>query len=54
VNLKQLPTNLKYVFLDTEKKCPAIINASLQSVKEAELIQVLKNTKAQSDGKLRT
>ena len=45
VNLKQLPTNLKYVFLDTEEKCPAIINASLQSVQEAELIQVLKKYK---------
>ncbi|XP_050888882.1 uncharacterized protein LOC127094054 [Lathyrus oleraceus] len=45
VNLKQLPANLKYVFLDTEKKCPAIINASLQSVQEVELIQVLKKYK---------
>ena len=45
VNLKQLPTNLKYVFLDTEEKCPAIINASLQSVQEAKLIQVLKKYK---------
>ncbi|XP_050920011.1 uncharacterized protein LOC127137605 [Lathyrus oleraceus] len=52
-NLKQLPANLKYVFLDTEKKCPVIINASLQSVQEAELIQVLKNTMAQSDGQSR-
>ncbi|XP_050876034.1 uncharacterized protein LOC127079697 [Lathyrus oleraceus] len=34
-NLKQLPANLKYVFLGTEKKCPAIINANLQSVQEA-------------------
>ncbi|XP_050908712.1 uncharacterized protein LOC127122415 [Lathyrus oleraceus] len=45
VNQKQLPTNLKYVFLDTEEKCLAIINASLQSVQEAELIQVLKKYK---------
>ncbi|XP_050916519.1 uncharacterized protein LOC127131650 [Lathyrus oleraceus] len=28
-DLKQLSTNLKYVFFDAEKKCPAIINASL-------------------------
>ncbi|XP_050888912.1 uncharacterized protein LOC127094083 [Lathyrus oleraceus] len=44
--LKQLPANLKYVFLDAEKKCPAIINVSLQSVQEAELIQVLKKYKS--------
>jgi hypothetical protein len=45
VNLKQLPINLKYVFSDTEKKCPTIINASLKSIQEAKLIQVLKKYK---------
>ncbi|XP_058733055.1 uncharacterized protein LOC131604642 [Vicia villosa] len=28
--LKQLPENLKYVFLDTESKCPAIISSHLE------------------------
>ena len=37
-DLKQLLENMKYVFLDVEKKCPAIINANLKSVQEAELI----------------
>ena len=41
--LKQLPENLKYVFLDTEKKCPAIISSNLQSVQEDRLIEVLRN-----------
>ncbi|XP_050877208.1 uncharacterized protein LOC127080967 [Lathyrus oleraceus] len=40
--LKQLPENLKYVFLDSEGKCPAIINSSLQNIQEEKLIQVLK------------
>ncbi|XP_050893918.1 uncharacterized protein LOC127100704 [Lathyrus oleraceus] len=30
--LKQLPDNLKYVFLEPEGKCPAIINSSLQNI----------------------
>lgn len=41
--MKQLPENLKYVFLDAEKKCSAIINFSLKSFQEEEIIQVLKN-----------
>ncbi|XP_050878532.1 uncharacterized protein LOC127082339 [Lathyrus oleraceus] len=32
--LKQLPDNLKYVFLEPEGKCPAIINSSLQNIQE--------------------
>lgn len=34
------------MFLDAEKKCPSIINTSLKSVQEAELIQVLKKHKS--------
>ncbi|XP_050889300.1 uncharacterized protein LOC127094518 [Lathyrus oleraceus] len=43
--LKQLPDNLKYVFLEPEGKCPAIINSSLQDIQEEKLIQVLKKYK---------
>ncbi|XP_050876307.1 uncharacterized protein LOC127080012 [Lathyrus oleraceus] len=43
--LKQLPDNLKYVFLELEGKCPAIINSSLQNIQEEKLIQVLKKYK---------
>lgn len=40
--LKQLPEHLKYVFIDTEEKCPTIINSSLKCSQEGKLIQVLK------------
>ncbi|XP_050901999.1 uncharacterized protein LOC127109227 [Lathyrus oleraceus] len=43
--LKQLPDNLKYVFLQPGGKCPAIINSSLQDIQEEKLIQVLKKYK---------
>ncbi|XP_050897243.1 uncharacterized protein LOC127104072 [Lathyrus oleraceus] len=45
-NLKQLPENLKYVFLDAEKKCLTIINSSLKSFQEEEIIKVLKKYKS--------
>ncbi|XP_050915502.1 uncharacterized protein LOC127130558 [Lathyrus oleraceus] len=45
-DLEQLPENLKYVFLDAEKKCSSIINSSLKSFQEEELIQVLKKYKS--------
>ncbi|XP_058764184.1 uncharacterized protein LOC131637603 [Vicia villosa] len=40
--LKQLPVNLKYVFLESGEKCPAIINSKLNEKDEEKLIQVLK------------
>ena len=43
--LKQLPENIKYIFLDTEEKCLAIIKSSLREVQEEELIKVLKKYK---------
>lgn len=46
MELKQLHENLKYVFLDTEEKCPAIINYNRKSFQEEKLIQVLKNYKS--------
>lgn len=43
---KRLPENLKYVFLDAEKKCPTIINSGLNFFQEEELIQVLNKYKS--------
>lgn len=43
--LKQLPENLKYIFLDAEGKCPAIISSNLKNVQEDKLIEVLKKFK---------
>ena len=43
--MKQLPEHLKYVFLDNEEKCPAIINSGLRETQEGELIKVLKKYK---------
>jgi hypothetical protein len=34
IELKQLPEHLKYVFLDNEEKCPAIINSGLREIQE--------------------
>ncbi|XP_058784400.1 uncharacterized protein LOC131659192 [Vicia villosa] len=44
--LKQLPENLKYVFLDTESKCPAIISSHLEFLQEDKLVKVLKKHKS--------
>ncbi|XP_050919717.1 uncharacterized protein LOC127137290 [Lathyrus oleraceus] len=44
--LKQLPDNLKYVFLDTEIKCPAIISSHLEVLQENKLAKVLKKHKS--------
>ncbi|XP_050889277.1 uncharacterized protein LOC127094492 [Lathyrus oleraceus] len=44
--LKQLPENLKYVFLDTESKCPAIISSHLEVLQENKLVKVLKKHKS--------
>ncbi|XP_058746143.1 uncharacterized protein LOC131619017 [Vicia villosa] len=44
--LKQLPENLKYVFLDAESRCPAIINSHLERVQESKLVEVLKKHKS--------
>lgn len=42
VELKQLPSHLKYVFLDEKEKCPAIISASLSKLEEEKLLRVLR------------
>lgn len=42
VELKQLPKNLKYVFLDSKKNCLAIMSFGLKEPEENKLVQVLK------------
>ncbi|XP_050875056.1 uncharacterized protein LOC127078666 [Lathyrus oleraceus] len=46
VELKQLPDNLKYVFLDPERKWPAIISSHLEVSQEDKLVKVLKKHKS--------
>ena len=45
IELKQLPENLKYIFLETNEQCPSIINSSLKEVQEDQLMKVLKKYK---------
>ena len=45
VELKALPSNLKYVFLDEEKRNPVIIAADLEDIQEEELLVVLRKYK---------
>ncbi|XP_058755631.1 uncharacterized protein LOC131628841 [Vicia villosa] len=44
--LKQLLENLKYVFLDAESRCPAIISSHLERLQEVKLVEVLKKHKS--------
>ena len=46
VELKILPTHLKYVFLEDNETKPVIISISLQKKEEDQLVQILKNRKA--------
>ncbi|XP_061372625.1 uncharacterized protein LOC133315085 [Gastrolobium bilobum] len=43
VELKELPPNLKYIFLGDEETYPVIINKELSETKETKLMKVLKN-----------
>ncbi|XP_061372669.1 uncharacterized protein LOC133315116 [Gastrolobium bilobum] len=45
VELKELPSNLKYMFLEDDQTYPAIINALLSESEEVKLIEVLKKNK---------
>ncbi|KAK8923616.1 hypothetical protein KSP39_PZI019737 [Platanthera zijinensis] len=45
LELKPLPSNLKYAFLGEDKTLPVIIDASLEQSKEDELLEVLKKYK---------
>lgn len=52
--LKQLPENLKHVFLDSEKNCPPIISSMLKEKEEEKLVWVLKKYKIIWYGPLET
>ncbi|XP_061337783.1 uncharacterized protein LOC133284731, partial [Gastrolobium bilobum] len=45
VELKEFPSNLKYVFLGDDQTYPAIINALLSEREEVKLVEVLKKNK---------
>ena len=44
--LKELPSNLKYVFLSEDATKPAIISSSLSALEEEKLMRVLRDNKA--------
>ena len=46
IELKTLPTHLKYVFLEDNETKPIIISNSLQKKEEDQLVQILKSHKA--------
>ncbi|XP_050890130.1 uncharacterized protein LOC127095493 [Lathyrus oleraceus] len=45
LELKQLPNNLKYAYLESDEKLPVIISSNLDSDQENKLLQVLKKHK---------
>jgi len=45
VEMKVLPSHLKYVFLEEDGTKPAIISSSLSKIEEEKLIEVLKHNK---------
>ncbi|KAL6313537.1 hypothetical protein AAG906_005489 [Vitis piasezkii] len=45
LNLKPLPTELKYTYLEENKKCPVVISSSLTTPQEMCLLEVLKRCK---------
>ena len=45
LNLKSLPTELKYTYLEENKKCPVVISSSLTTPREVCLLDVLKRCK---------
>ena len=46
LELKTLPTHLKYVFLEDNEAKPIIISSSLKKTEEDQLVQILKKHKA--------
>ena len=50
LELKTLPSILKYAFLDEEKAKPVIISSKLDLKQEEQLLEVLRKKKKQSDG----
>ncbi|KAL6340453.1 hypothetical protein AAG906_006117 [Vitis piasezkii] len=45
LNLKLLPTELKYTYLEENKKCPVVISSSLTTPQEVCLLEVLRKCK---------
>ena len=45
LNLKSLPMELKYTYLEENKQCPVVISSSLTSHQEKCLLEVLKKCK---------
>ncbi|KAL6322994.1 hypothetical protein AAG906_023611 [Vitis piasezkii] len=45
LNLKPLPTELKYTYLEENKKCPVVISSSLTTSQEVCLLKVLRRCK---------
>ena len=45
LNLKPLPTELKYTYLEENQQCPVVISSSLTSPQEKCLLEVLKRCK---------
>ena len=45
LNLKSLPMELKYTYLEEDQKCPVVISSSVTTPQEACLLEVLKRCK---------
>ena len=45
LNLKPLPTELKYTYLEENRKCPVVISSSFTTHQEVCLLEVLKRCK---------
>ena len=45
LNLKPLPMELKYTYLEENKQCPVVISSSLTNHQEISLLEVLKRCK---------
>ena len=54
LNLKPLPTELKYTYQEENKKCSVVIPSSLTTPQELCLLEVLKKCKKAIDGKYLT
>ena len=54
LNLKSLPMELKYTYLEENKQCPVVISSSLTIHQEISLLEVLKKCKKAIDGKYLT
>ena len=54
LNLKPLPMELKYTYLEENKQCPVVISSSLTIHQEISLLEVLKKCKKAIDGKYLT